>query len=326
MESVPRRMVKIALLSNPLSHTNGQALPEVRAIAASCPDVLHEEIAAIEDIPALLAGCAAREPDILAVNGGDGTVQAVMSALINDPPFARPIALAVLPGGKTNMLAADLGVKSDPARGLRRLIGLAGQGVGGRIEERPVLGLRRTPGAPIVYGTFFGAGSVVRAIEHCRAHIFPLGLPNALSHAASLILLIGGALRANPGPGSPFRPDTITIQLGDEAAFSGHFFAVFATTLDNLVLNMRPFEAEGGGSVHLTAIRHKRATILKTAAAALTRRPRHRIEGTVSRNVDRAVLRLDCPVTLDGEMFYPTLGQPVELLGDKTLAMVNLAP
>jgi YegS/Rv2252/BmrU family lipid kinase len=58
-------------------------------------------------------------PDLLAVCGGDGTINEVVSCL-PDPPFP----LAILPGGTANVMARELGLPLDPARALRVALGL----------------------------------------------------------------------------------------------------------------------------------------------------------------------------------------------------------
>lgn len=53
-------------------------------------------------------------PDLLAVCGGDGTINEVATSLPN-PPFP----IAILPGGTANVLARELGLPLDPVRALK---------------------------------------------------------------------------------------------------------------------------------------------------------------------------------------------------------------
>lgn len=55
--------------------------------------------------------------DILVAAGGDGTLNAVASALVN-----KPAAFAVLPAGTLNHFARDLGMQLDPAAAARQLL------------------------------------------------------------------------------------------------------------------------------------------------------------------------------------------------------------
>ncbi len=82
------------------------------------------------------AGELAREllecpPDLLAVCGGDGTMNEV-AARVPDPPF--PVAL--LPGGTANVLARELGIPLEPVRALGDVL----QGVVRRIDLGTVAG------------------------------------------------------------------------------------------------------------------------------------------------------------------------------------------
>ena len=118
---------RIALLSNPQVDRQSRA-------AAAHPRILRR---APRHLP--LRG-RARQPDrrgdadrspgsgpkVLAINGGDGTVQAALTELHNGGHFGdEPPPVAVLPSGKTNLIALDLGAHGDPIEALERLIALA---------------------------------------------------------------------------------------------------------------------------------------------------------------------------------------------------------
>ena len=65
-------------------------------------------------------------PKVLVINGGDGTVQAALTEIYNGGHFGdAPPPVAVLPSGKTNLIALDLGARGDPIEALERLIELA---------------------------------------------------------------------------------------------------------------------------------------------------------------------------------------------------------
>ena len=118
--------VRIALLSNPKSTGNIAQLPRIRAYCADHPDVFHYEVEHASQIGEAMVSIARVRPKVLAINGGDGTVQAALTELTNGGHFGEtPPPVAVLPSGKTNLIALDLGALGDPIETLERLIKLA---------------------------------------------------------------------------------------------------------------------------------------------------------------------------------------------------------
>jgi diacylglycerol kinase family enzyme len=118
-------MARIALLSNPRSTGNRAMLPRVRSFCAEHPEIFHYEVEAIEQIGPALQTIARVQPLVLVVNGGDGTVQATLTELYHGGHFgASPPPVAVLPNGKTNLIALDLGYPLGLPNGLSHVITL----------------------------------------------------------------------------------------------------------------------------------------------------------------------------------------------------------
>src|SRR5213075_1616515 len=94
---------RIALLSNPKSTGNLAQLPRIREYCADHPDVFHYEVEHAHQIGEAMKVIARVRPKVLAINGGDGTVQAVLTELYNGGHFGDqpPPPVAVLPSGKT---------------------------------------------------------------------------------------------------------------------------------------------------------------------------------------------------------------------------------
>ena len=84
---------------------------------------------------------------MLAINGGDGTVQAALTELYNGHFGDDPPPVAVLPSGKTNLIALDLGARGDPIEALERLIELARSDLTPYTVARELIALRGDGGA-----------------------------------------------------------------------------------------------------------------------------------------------------------------------------------
>ena len=114
---------RIALLSNPKSTGNLAQLPRIRAFCADHPDIFHYEVEKAHQVGTALQTIARVRPKMLVINGGDGTVQRALTELYNGGHFGnQPPPVAVLPSGKTNLIALDLGAPGDPIAALEKLL------------------------------------------------------------------------------------------------------------------------------------------------------------------------------------------------------------
>src|SRR3954465_9853470 len=137
-------MARVALLSNPRSTGNRALLPQVRSFCAAHKDIFHYEVEHVDQIGTALRTIALVEPRVLVINGGDGTVQAALTEIYNGRHFGdNPPPVAVLPNGKTNLIAYD------PAPGAAPLAP-SGPGAGAVALEtlERVLAIARTDLAP----------------------------------------------------------------------------------------------------------------------------------------------------------------------------------
>jgi hypothetical protein len=106
-KSIPKPRPRIALLSNVAQ------LPHIREYCADHPDVFHYEVEDAKQVAQAMKSIALVRPRLLAINGGDGILQAALSELGKGGHFgAEPPTVTVLPSGET--MAA-----------LERLIGVA---------------------------------------------------------------------------------------------------------------------------------------------------------------------------------------------------------
>ena len=135
-------MSRIALLSNPNATGNRSLLPRVRAYCAQHQDIFHYEVEHVDQIGMALRTIARVKPTVLVINGGDGTVQAALTELHHGGHFRDTIPpVAVLPNGKTNLIAHDLGAEGDPIEALERVVQLVRTDIMPHIVSRELIAL-----------------------------------------------------------------------------------------------------------------------------------------------------------------------------------------
>ena len=156
----PDETPKIGVLINPLSGGNLNGLTAIRRVISDHPRVLHADARTPVEMLNVLMQFAQQDVNLLAVNGGDGTVQAVLTHLFQQQPFERLPLLAVLQSGTTSMTARDVGFSGSRVKSLIKLFRWVNQGIGQpQIIRRPVLQVQ-APGHPARCGMFFGTAGI----------------------------------------------------------------------------------------------------------------------------------------------------------------------
>lgn len=321
-------MVRVALLSNPKSTGNRQTLPRVRSYCANNPDIFHYEVEHVDQIGRALQTIARVDPVVIVINGGDGTVQAALTELYQGEHFkGRVPPIAVLPNGKTNLIALDLGIHGDPIKALEKIVQIAKAGVDDHVVARELIALT-DGGADTrpVLGMFLGGAGLADYMLYCRNQIYPLGLSNGLSHfltvLAVLVSLIFG-IRARFLPQSS-RP--VRISLIRDGQLAGRFAVLIVTTLERLLLGVQAGHSQRG-QMKLMAVDQSLSALLRLGWASMTRRVgKGQMQGIHLEQGD--VIRIEgdhSSVILDGELFEASEGKPIVLRSTKPVPFLRLA-
>jgi hypothetical protein len=318
---------RIALLSNPKSTGNLAQLPQIRAFCDSHPDIFHYEVEQASQIGEAMRIIARVRPKVLAINGGDGTVQTALTELHNGGHFGdAPPPVAVLPSGKTNLIALDLGARGDPVETLEQLIDLARNDELERYTvARELIALRGSNSDEPVIGMFLGGAGLADAMLYCREKIYPLGLPNSVAH---IIVAVATAAKQLFGLRASFLPPDarpLNLSLSKQAALTGRFSVLAITTLEKLLLSTE-LGTHREGMLKLLAIEARPKSVLRAIAAKVMGRfGRSDVEGVHIKEADEITIEGSSELILDGERFRSETGRPIRLRTAEPLSFVKLA-
>jgi diacylglycerol kinase (ATP) len=319
-------MPKIGLITNPSSQRNRRGLDELHRVIADAPDVIHVMTDACMDLDTALLELARQDVAILLINGGDGTVQTVLTRLFEARPFERMPYLAVLARGMANTTAGDIGLRGGAAAGLKRLLAAIGDGtVGDQIVERRILRLENIRGKGPQRGMMFGAGAIQGAIELCCREVYSRGLKGNLGIGVTLATLLLGTVFKSRDHGV-LRGHDIAVALDGGAEHRTSRLLVLATTLHRLILGSQPFWNYDGQPIRYTSIAYPPDHLLRSAPKVLYGWGRRQLSPEVydSQGAGRITLRLNAPFTIDGEMFEPSPEQPVLITAADCVRFVRL--
>jgi diacylglycerol kinase (ATP) len=321
------RPIRTGVINNPLSFRNKRrhVLPAILNVLRAHPWVMHHEVTRPEDIGAatyslLDAGC-----ELIVVNGGDGTMQAVLTRLFGSGPLDALPLLAALPAGTTNMVAADVGAMMRPIPALQRLLRSARDGcLRGTAIARPVMRAEITPGAEPIFSLFFGSGAIYHGIRFCRHYVATLGLHGEVGPGVALAVFLAKIALGHGG--SMFPPLHLAGRLDGQPLQAGAYIGVLVSTVSRQFLGLRPFWGREPAPLKYTAMSYSPQHLWRAAPAVMRGKPNRFVRpeyGYTSHNAHELELHLDCGFTLDGELFTPPAGTPVLLRSGYTASFLR---
>lgn len=307
MEGEPRRRpLHVALVSNPTSGQNARRglLTGIGDLLRAYPRVPHFEESTFEGIVGAARAIAHDDTEIVAVNGGDGTVQAVLTGLMRAPVERLPV-LAVLRGGTTNSTAHNVGYGSRPLPALRRLLaGSAGGVLAGTVERHAVVRADLDGGSQ--YAMMFGAGAVYHGIVFARGQIESRGVHGQLGAGLALATFLAKIFTGNGG--TLFPPLEAAIRIDSEPLPSASYLGILTSTIDRQFLGISPYWGAGPGRLRFSALHYRPRHLVRAIVPVLRGRPSKWLRpefGYRSLNAKEVELTFDGGFTLDGELFEP---------------------
>ncbi|MHA4838503.1 diacylglycerol/lipid kinase family protein [Sphingopyxis sp. MSC1_008] len=323
-------MASVALLSNPRSTGNRSLLPRVREYCAAHPDIFHYEVEDVDQIEKAIRTMAMVGPRVVVINGGDGTVQAALTEIYSGDHFGgSPPPVAVLPNGKTNLIALDLGAEGDPIKALERVLELVASGrLEDHVIERQLISLDSGGEARPVLGMFLGGAYLADVMLYCRNRIYPLGLPNGISHFLAAILGLFAIIFGIGGGRLPPKPEHMTVSLIRQGEFKGKFSLLIVTTLEKLLLSIRTSDGGGtNGHMKLLATDSNVGAMFRMLGATwrgtLGQKP---LDGVHFQQGDEIRIEGErSNVILDGEIFQARHGMPIILTSTQPVPFLRLA-
>lgn len=231
----------VAVITNPMTRHNRRNPALVPALAY----VLGErgEVVSPSDLPALAATAdrfRERGVDLVCVNGGDGTVHQVVTAIAR-AYAGRPLpSFAVLRGGTMNIIADSVGVRLGAEAALGRLVEALHREAPLPSTWRHLIEVDLGAGPP-VYGFLSGNGIIARFLEEYYQRSEPVPRDAALLLArAAASALVGGRLAARLT--RPFRGEVWV----DGAPLPGaSWVAVALGSIEQMGLGFRVFPQVG---------------------------------------------------------------------------------
>ncbi len=315
-------MSTVGFLINPRSGRIRNRMESVRGATATA--ALSREAVDLAGIRSATRELLEARLDVLAIIGGDGTAQAVLTELMLSGGEWPDVA--IIPGGTTNMTAIDLHGRLKVTGAIAATFQQAAKARGDRARiHRPLVEVRLPPGER-QYGFCLSSGAVIAGMEHYQKSVRSRGLRDELSASISVIRGFIGLARGERGWTET--ADT-EYRLAPEAAWRTHQALLLATSLERLILGFRPWWGTQPLPLHVTAVRQAPAKLIRRARAFVRGRADAGLtpeNGYRSDNADWLEIRPAGAVGLDGEVFPVPAGETVTATATEPLPFLRLGP
>jgi hypothetical protein len=299
------RPVRLAVVTNPAAGRNRKD-PAIERALARHPGIPRLVYRGGDDLGAQVAELAAQGATDLIVDGGDGTVSGVTSAVARLPPdVARP-RLVLLPSGTTNLVALRLGVTAARDQTIDRILKTPAEALRTKTIWRSPLQIEREGESEVLHGFLFGAAAFLEGTLLTRRRVNAIGLTRQLG-------IVGGiaanVIRATCGRGRRafLGGEQIAVEVDGERLPGERQFLLLLTALDRLLPWLSPFWGDGDGPIRWLNVGAPASGVIRALPRVLRGRPAPWMEesGYRSGRAERLELRTRRPFVLDGEVVHP---------------------
>ena len=173
---------------------------------------------------------------------------------------------------------------------------------------------------------FLGGAGLADTMLYCRNKIYPLGLPNGVSHVLAALALLFRQLSGFKMSFLPPAPGQLSVSVRHDGKLSGTFVVLLVTTLEKLLLNS-DVGGDGTGRLKLLAIEQRPFLLLSAITMSMFGKlSRAKLDGVHLEGSDEISIEGDASdVILDGETFRAEIGRPITLRPTLPLSFVRLA-
>lgn len=298
--------VPIGLVVNPRSHSVQLKGSVLEAAAKMLPDTHLVRVDAFHELGDQIADLAARGVRAIFVEGGDGTLQAVLSACFSGQnKFSGMPEIAVLAGGSTNLAYKVCGLRAKtPDQVATYIARYRNDGASVKRAHQCALRVESAALAHPAIGMLLSTGSLARAMLYTQRKFHGDGERGSRAVAVAAAQFIWSPDRHCDEDGLPILRASPLVASSRSFRIQGDHTLSLMTPLPALSLRLWPFWGKGEGPIAFThaewPIRSLRTAFLKVIVGWTGQQMvRH---GLASHRTDAVDLTFGGPLVLDGEL------------------------
>ena len=240
-------------------------------------------------LPARVTQATKENIEHVIIEGGDGTVQGVLSAfLAQADQFETFPAFSIVPGGMTNQVAKNIGLKGNS-------IGAIKSALNGKLTPHkiPLLSLTDPDTSQTYSGFLFSTGVIPQITRYTKSQLHRKGIGGSMA-------VVGGILKGIRGD------DKTLMQTTDvkiEGLHAGQHLGTIVTTLPSLMMGLDPFWGKGDAPLRITWVEENYRRLGRSILAlwAGSKSKDRSANGLHSKRVESLTYAYQGDIVLDGE-------------------------
>lgn len=266
----------------------GALLPKI----AKDHDAILRDVGDFSGVDKLVQDALTAKAEHIVIEGGDGTVQGVLTEFLRHEKARNLPIFTLVPGGNTNQVARNIGLSAATPQAVAKALSR------GSITKAPLLRIKDKAGRKY-YGFLFSSGALPQMTDYTKDNIHERGVGGSLA-------VIGGILKGVSGDGELMQPTKVKLNIntGSTQKLRGPHLGTIVTTLPGLMLKLDPFWGEGNRPLRVTYVAGNYQKLVRNVAGLwLGKKNKDRsADGMHSWTADGLKYRYKGPCVMDGEL------------------------
>jgi hypothetical protein len=273
----------------------GALLPTI----AKTHDAVLRDVGDFSDVGALVQDALATKAQHIVIEGGDGTVQGILTEFLRHEKARNLPIFTIVPGGNTNQVARNIGLSATTTDAVAKALS-----ENNAINSAPLLRIKDKTGRKY-YGFLFSSGALPQVTDYTKDKLHDRGIGGSMA-------VIGGILKGATGTSGITTPTKIKLNINADGIekLRGPHLGTIVTTLPGLMLKLDPFWGEGARPLRVTYVAGEYKNLVKNVAGLwLGKKKKDRSkDGMYSWTANTLKYRYEGPCVLDGELLELTKG------------------
>ena len=273
----------------------GALLPKI----AEQHNAVLRDVGDFSDVDTLVRDALAAKARHIVIEGGDGTVQGILTEFLRQSKARDLPIFTLVPGGNTNQIARNVGLSTASPQAVAKALG-----DNKVLAQAPLLRIKDKAQRKY-YGFLFSSGALPQVTDYTKDKLHDRGIGGSMA-------VIGGIIKGAAGTNSITKPTQIKLNINADGTHKlrGPHLGTIITTLPGLMLGLDPFWGEGNRPLRVTYVAGEYQKLVRHVASLwLGNKSKDRSQdGMYSWTADGLKYRYEGPCVLDGELLELTKG------------------